>query len=99
LNLDYEAVYNKAANADYWVNTGFAKSLGEIKSADKKNAFFKAFKTGNVYNNDKRNTPSGGFDFWESGAVNPDKVLADLISIFHPELLPGHEFYYYRKLK
>lgn len=99
LNLDYEAVYAKAADADYWIGTGFAKSLAEIKAADKKNVFFKAYKTGNVYNNDLRNTPSGGFDFWESGVVNPDKILADLLFIFHPELLPGHELYYYRKLR
>jgi len=99
LSLNYEAVYNRAANADYWLNTGFANSLEEIKDADNKNAFFKAFKTGQVYNNNKRNTPGGGFDFWESGVVNPDKILADLIFIFHPELLPGHEMYYYQKLK
>ena len=99
LNLDYEAVYAKAADADYWVNTGFAKSLREIKEADKKNTFFKAYKAEKVFNNDNRNTSAGGFDFWESGAVNPDKVLADLIFIFHPELLPNHELYYYRKLK
>lgn len=99
LNLDYEAVYAKAADADIWLCNGFARSLAEIKSADKKNTFFKAYKTGNVFNNDKRNTSSGGFYFWESGAVNPDKILADLIFIFHPELLPNHELYYYRKLK
>jgi iron complex transport system substrate-binding protein len=99
LSLDYETVYSRAANADYWLNTGFANSLAEIKAADKKNTFFKAFKTGNVYNNNKRNTPAGGFDFWESGTVNPDKILADLIYIFHPELLKSHELYYYQKLK
>jgi iron complex transport system substrate-binding protein len=99
LNLDYEAVYAKAADADIWLCNGFASSLAEIKAADKKNAFFKAYKTGNVFNNDKRNTPSGGFDFWESGAITPDKVLADLIFIFHPGLLPNHELYYYRRLK
>ncbi len=99
LNLDYEAVYNKAANADLWLNTGFATSLAEIKGADKKNAFFKAFKTGEVYNNNLRNTQAGGFDFWESGVVNPDKILADLIFILHPNLLKGHQLYYYQKLK
>lgn len=99
LNLDYEAVYTKAADADIWLSNGFAGSLDEIKSADKKNSFFKAFKTKHVFNNDKRNTPSGGFDFWESGGLAPDKVLADLIFIFHPELLPKHQLYYYRKLK
>lgn len=99
LNLDYEAVYTKAAEADYWLVNGFANSLGEIKSADKKNVFFKAYKTGKVFNNNKRNTPSGGFDFWESGALEPDKILADLIFVFHPEVLPNHELYYYRHLK
>jgi len=99
LNLDYEAVYAKAAKADYWLNTNFANSLADIASADKKNTFFAAYKAKTVYNNNRRNTPSGGFDFWESGTVNPDLVLADLISIFHPELMPGHELYYYQKLK
>ena len=99
LNLDYEAVYAKAAKADYWLNTGFARSLSEIKSADKKNELFAAYKTGKVYNNNLRNTPSGGFDFWESGALHPDKVLADLIHILHPELLPDYQLYYYQPLK
>ena len=99
LNLDYEAVYNKAANADFWINTGSAASLQDIHSADKKNALFKAFKTGNIFSNNKRNTPAGGFDFWESGTVRPDEVLADLITILHPELLKGRELYYYQKLK
>jgi iron complex transport system substrate-binding protein len=99
LNLDYEAVYAKAADADVWLSNGFAGSLAELQSADKKNAFFKAFKTGNVFNNDKRNTPNGGFDFWESGVFAPDIILADLIYIFHPELLPEHELFYYRQLK
>ncbi len=99
LNLDYEAVYNKAAGAGFWINPGFATSLNEIREADKKNSLFAAFKKGEVYNNNKRNTPNGGFDFWESGTVNPDKILADLISIFHPGALPGHQLYYYQKLK
>jgi len=98
LSLDYEAVYNKAAKAEFWINTGIASSLKDIRSADSKNTLFKAFKVGKVYNNNKRNTTNGGFDFWESGPVNPDEVLADLIAIFHPELLPGRNLYYYQKL-
>ncbi len=99
LNLDYEAVYNKAGQADFWINTGFAASLKDIKAADSKNALFKAYKTGKVYSNNKRNTKAGGFDFWGSGAVSPDEILADLITIFHPDLMKGHELYYYQKLK
>jgi len=98
LSLDYEAVYNKAANADYWINTGLATSLDDIKKADKKNTLFKAYKQHNVYNCDLRRTKMGGIDFWESATINPDIVLADLIYILHPEILPEHQLYYYRKL-
>ncbi|MBL0309464.1 MAG: hypothetical protein IPP77_07270 [Bacteroidetes bacterium] len=99
LNLDYEAVYNKAAEADFWINSGFAKSLADIKAADSKNTFFKAWKTNKVFNNNLRNTPAGGFDFWESGTVNPDLILSDLITIFHPDFIPAHQLYYYQQLK
>ncbi|MDR1896924.1 MAG: iron ABC transporter substrate-binding protein, partial [Prevotellaceae bacterium] len=40
-----------------------------------------------------------GDDFWESGIVKPDVILKDMIKIFHPELLPEHELYFYRHLK
>ncbi|HWB64124.1 MAG TPA: ABC transporter substrate-binding protein [Chitinophagales bacterium] len=99
LNLNYESVYNKAANADCWlVDASFIYSLSDLKKADAKNTFFKAYKTGQVYNYNNRETPAGGFDFWESGTVNPDKILADLIKIFHPGLLPGYQLYYYRRV-
>jgi iron complex transport system substrate-binding protein len=40
----------------------------------------------------------GGNDYWETGVANPDRVLADLISIFHPELLPHHQRSWYWQL-
>lgn len=99
LSLDYEAVYAKAAKADYWINPGFAHSLKDIREMDSKNVNFAAYKNNKVYNNNLRNTTADGFDFWESGTVSPDVILADLIYIFHPELLPNHQLYYYQKLK
>ena len=72
--------------------------MNDIKTSDKKNMLFKAFKTGHIYSNNKRNTKAGGFDFWESGTVRPDEILADLITIFHPELLKEHNLTYYQKL-
>ena len=41
----------------------------------------------------------GGNDYWESGAVSPHLILADLVKIFHPQLLPDHELVYYQKLE
>jgi iron complex transport system substrate-binding protein len=37
-------------------------------------------------------------DYWESGIINPHVILADLINILHPELLPDHKLHYYRQL-
>jgi len=98
LSLDYEAVYAKAASADIWLVNAIVQSTAEVKNADSKNALFKAFKAKQLYNQDNRRTPAGGLDYWESGALNPHLVLADLLAIFHPELMPNHSFTYYRKL-
>ena len=54
---------------------------------------------GNVWNCNRRMNPSGGNDYWESGVVHPDLVLQDLVTIFHPELLPDSELTYYRQLQ
>ncbi len=98
LMLDVETVYERAGDAEYWLNTGYWNTLDDAKSADERFGEFKAYKTGMIYNNNERMSPGGGNDYYESGPINPQKVLADLIKIFHPELLPGHELYYYKKL-
>ena len=38
-------------------------------------------------------------DYWESGMTRPDRILKDVIKIFHPDLLPDHQLYYYKKLQ
>lgn len=97
--LDLEAIYAKAASADFWINCGAAGTLAEITGTDKRLEGFLPLKTGRVFNNDARLNPSGGNDFWESGVMAPHLVLADLISIFHPEILPDHDLVYYRRLE
>lgn len=99
LSLDYEAVYAKAAGADIWLVNSLANTLSDVASADVKHKEFKAYKTGLVYNHNKRITPAGGSDYWESGVMSPDVLLADLICIFHPELIPGYTLHYYNKLQ
>ena len=99
LMLDIETVFEKAGGADYWINTGYWNSLADAKAADERFTEFKAYKTGMMYNNNMRMSPGGGNDYFESAPVNPNRVLADLIKIFHPELLPDHELYYYKKLE
>lgn len=98
LPLSFEEVFDSAHEADYWLNVGFASNLAGLLAMDERYAGFKAFEAGQVYNYNKRVSANGGMDYFESGAANPDLVLADLIAIFHPQLLPGHEFTYYQQL-
>lgn len=96
LFLDFETVFDRAADGDYWLNLGFVFSLADLEAADERFADFAAFQNGTVYNYDLRTNEFGGNDFFESAAANPQLVLADLIKIFHPDLLPDHELVYYR---
>lgn len=97
--LHIEDVYQKAVGADYWINPGDASKPEDITGVDTRLGKFKALQTGNLYNRNKRMSPGGGNDCMESGIVRPDLILKDLIAILHPELLKGHEFYYYKKVK
>lgn len=99
LNLDFESVFAQAADADIWLNPNSAKSLQEMLLQDKKFQNFKAFKTGNIYNFTQLENSLGNNAFWESGVAQPNIILKDLISIFHPELLPNYQSVYYQKLK
>lgn len=96
--VDLESVYARGASADLWINCGAARSLEDIRQTETRLAHFKPLKEGTVYNNTARLNPSGGNDFWESGVMEPHLVLADLIRIFHPGLLPGYELQYYEQL-
>lgn len=98
LRMSLENVYEQGLKADVWINPGEATSAKEIAGADKRFEDFKPMQQGKLYNNTRRTNASGGNDYWESGVVYPNRLLADLIHIFHPDLLPDHSFYYYEKL-
>lgn len=94
-----ENVFVTASDADFWLNTGSAHDLESLLSVDWRLAFLKPVKSGNLYNNNKRLSDRGGNDYWESGTINPDVILRDIASILHPDLFPGYEKYYYKKLE
>ncbi len=100
LPMSFEAVYPFALQADYWMNVGFdaRDTRKSIVNQDTRYGDFKATKTGHVYSYNQRINERGSNDFFESGNVNPHTVLADMIRIFHPELLPDHQLVYYKQL-
>ncbi|MBV6646348.1 MAG: ABC transporter substrate-binding protein [Cyclobacteriaceae bacterium] len=98
LELSFEAVFEKANGSDYWIGTSTFNQLEELSNQDSRYREFEAYDAGRVFNYSKRRNDFGGYDFFESGYARPDLVLADLIGILHPELLRGHEFYYFQRL-
>jgi len=99
LFLDFEAVFDRAANADYWIDPGSWRSLAQGAKSDPRFTQFKAFREHRLYNITARTSPDGGNDYWESGPANPQLVLGDLIEIFHPGLLPDRKLYFYERLE
>ena len=96
--LAFEIVYEKAKDADYWLNIGFSSDINALLSEDARYGEFKAVAEGKVYNNNARVNPNGGTDYYEGGVANPDLVLKDLVKIFYPDLLPDYELFYYTKV-
>jgi iron complex transport system substrate-binding protein len=97
LFLDAESVFDRAQDADIWVNVWGYGSREDMLAVDERFADFKAFQDGAVFGNDARGNEFGT-EIWETGVARPHLVLLDLIKIFHPELLPDHELYYYRQM-
>ena len=98
LPMDIEAVWERAHEADLWLQPFGWRSLEEGIEADPRFAQLPALVRADVFNNDLRLGPDGGNDYWETGALRPDLVLADLVHIFHPDLLPDHELVFHRRL-
>lgn len=97
--LSFEMVYVKAKDCDIWINLYNINTKKELVSYDERYGLFKAFKENKLYNNNKVQNSLGYSNYWETGITNPDEVLADLIAIFSPSLLPGHEFVFYKKIE
>lgn len=96
--VDMEEAYLLASKADKWLNLGSnIKTPTDLWTTLPKFASLPVVRTGGIYNNTERLTAAGGNDFYESGVVNPDLVLRDLIKIMHPSLV-SEPFTYYRHL-
>lgn len=98
LFLDFEEVFARAQDAEYWLHVGRYPDRAALAGVDPRFAEFAAFESGKLYNPDLRTSELGASDLYEGAVVRPHWVLADLIALFFPHLLPEHEFVYYRQL-
>ncbi|MGN0199414.1 MAG: ABC transporter substrate-binding protein [Candidatus Cryptobacteroides sp.] len=105
--ISLEKAYALASEADCWLNVGPCTTLSQLEKENpvfpdmlrmiETNAESAGLGTGAlVWNCNLRQNSSGGNDFWETGAVRPDLILSDLVSIFNGD---DGEKVFYRPLK
>lgn len=98
LKLSFEAVFEKAKDADLWLSPSYYSSLEQLKKANKLYTNFEAFKTKNIYSFTNAKGATGGVLYYELGTTRPDLILRDLIKIGHPELLEGYTPYFFKRI-
>lgn len=82
--MSFEAVYDKAGESDVWIikyNRPQDMSYDDLKAEYAGYARFKAFKEHRVYGCNTARIP-----YYEETPFHPDRLLADMIQILHPEI-------------
>lgn len=96
--LDSETILAKAQHADYWRVTNSLSVPMTYESLKRENAIyalFDAFKNHRIFVCDIQ--PTG---YFEKSQIEPDVLLADFISIFHPEKTEeGYQQKYYHMME
>ena len=96
LSLSLETMLAEAAQAEFWVGPAQFTAYNELKEASPHYQQFKAFKERKVFSFATEKGETGGVIFYELAPNRPDLVLKDLISIFHPDLLPNYQTTFYK---
>ncbi len=99
LALNFESVYDKAQHAAIWIGGGNFTSTKALGNFEKKYTLFDVFTKQQIFSKDIKKGATGGILYYEQGSLRADWVLLDLIKIFHPNLVPNHQFYFYQKLE
>lgn len=94
--LAFETVLSMAASADIWLfkyNSPVDKSKDVMLAEYPGYAHFKPFKEGNMFacNTSKKR-------IFEETAFHPERLLRELVAIFHSGLLPQYKPVYYEKV-
>lgn len=97
ITLSTEAVLAQATEAKFWLTEHVAlETLGAAGPLET----IPAFREGRVYHIHKRAVPENdAYDWYETALVRPDVVLQDLVSVFHPALLPEHDLFFLQNIR
>ena len=93
IHLSFEEVFDRAGDADLWLmkyDTRAPLTYKLLQEEYQPYANFRPWKERHVF---ACNTITS--TYYDDITLHPDQVLEDLIAIYHPDLLPGHQPRYY----
>ena len=93
VHLTFEEVYDRAGDADCWFlkyDTRAPLTYALLASEYPPYANFRPWKERRIF---ACNTITSAY--YDDITLHPDRVLEDLIALYHPDLLPGHVQRYY----
>ncbi len=93
VQLSFEEVFERAADVDFWLlkyGTKKPYTYSDLRSEYKPYSNFAAFRNHRIYTCNTLVTT-----YYDDITIHPDQILADLIYIYHPDVLPGHQPKYY----
>ena len=99
ISLSFESVLNESQNAEFWIAPGQFQSFDQLAKSSAHYSQFKAVNDKKVFTYSNTLGATGGVLYYELAPTRPDLVLKDLISIFHPELLPEYRTTFFNQLK
>ena len=97
--VDMEAVVQRGRDADFWIMSFPTpmRTLDDLVAREPRVPLFRAVQNGQVWNYDLQEVrPELPYT---DRRMRPDLVLADMIKILHPELVPDHHFVFFRRLE
>lgn len=99
LSLSFESVFDKGANANFWIAPGYFTSKDQMLKSNNLYAKFTSFKKNQIYTPSTKKGKTGGVIYYELAPTRPDLVLKDVIKITKPDLLPNYELTFFEKMK
>ena len=95
--LSYEVVLDKAADADVWLfkyNSDVDHTYSSLSANFAGYTHFRPFKEQNIYACNTRYR-----HLFEETSFHPERLLKELVAIFHPGLLTDYTLRYYEKMR
>jgi iron complex transport system substrate-binding protein len=99
LSLSFESIFDKGANADFWIAPGYFSSKEQMLQNNQIYQQFGAFKEDKIYTPSTKKGTTGGIIYYELAPTRPDLVLKDLIKITNPDLLKNYQLTFFEKMQ